>query len=113
MSVFLTNGNWLVADWVMRKLNQDLSIVDEGRIFFNIKSELDKAEQLHTFLLDYSTASLQKVNLLAVLVKKILQGYQDKQLVFSGSNEVFSSYIQKLEELQDLAERAVNKNHDA
>lgn len=113
MSVFLTSGNWLVADWVMRKLNQDLSIIDEERIFFNIKSELDKGEQLYTFLLDYSTASLLEVNLLAELVNKILQGYRDKRLMFSGSIEAFAFYIQKLEELQDLAEKSDNKNHDA
>ena len=113
MSVFLANGNWLVADWVMRKLNQDLYIVDEGGMFLNIKSELDKGEQIYTFLLDYSTASLQEVNLLAELVNKILQGYRDNRLEFSGPKDAFSSYIQKLGELQDLVEKEINKNHDA
>lgn len=113
MSIYLKNNNWLVADWIMKKFNRDIEVIDCNK-FEEIRNELTHSEKIYTFLIDYSNASRKKLEALNELVSEILVSYEKKRIVFEGESEAFESYKLKLLEFHSLILEDLEEcNHDA
>ena len=113
MSIFLKRNNWLVADWVIKKFNKDLILVDTGQVYKEINSELLHSAKIYTFLLDYSKVSKDKLLKLNQLVVEIITGYEKGIIQFDGKQESFESYKIKLLELHRLTTEEIEDfNHE-
>jgi len=114
MSIYLKHNNWLVADWVMKKLNRDLMYVNDNKQYDEINQDLNHSEMIYTFLLDYSKIQRKKVESFNSLVSEILVNYELGKLKFDGGAKAFESYKHKLLELHSyILEELDFLNQDA
>jgi hypothetical protein len=112
MSIYLQSTNWLVADWVMRKLKMDIASLNLANRYSGIYSDLVISEKHYTFLLDYSNFSKEKTVNLSILVQEIISGYKEGILRFNGQTDAFDSYKEKLLELQIIVDNQLNNFHE-
>lgn len=99
MSIYLKHNNWLVADWVMKKLNRDLILINGDNKYTDINQDLNHSEKIYTFLIDYSEIDREKIETFGNLVSDILANYDLGKLKFEGEVKAFESYKIKLLEL--------------
>ena len=107
MSIFLRKSNWLVADWVMRKLLKDLIVIDDKKRYTEFYEDLLLSEKKYTYLLDYSQSEKNKITQLHSLVRDIVQGYEKGVVKFEGNIESLEAYKLKLNELERQTEKEI------
>lgn len=114
MSIYLKHNNWLVADWVMKKLNRDLLLINRDDKYTDINRDLNHSEQIYTFLIDYSEIDREKIESFSNLVSEILANYELGKLKFEGEVKAFESYKIKLLELHHyVTEELENLDQEA